>query len=285
MNISTIEYVNKDAYNFKIKKTIYYYDDKIINLTIKLGKDYDDDDDCMNISYKYINGNVISANIPHLLYEPECALKKTLEKGLDIEIMIKTCLEYAYKNNPTISKFEFDDMSHIDCIDEINQLLKPPRKQIKPLNLAFLYIAYHSMTWYENKFNAQMKDPTKYKKYRESLFFLIDEKSKVEYSTFLSICSITDTNMQLYLKNKYINAKTYRDFFNNIPKKERCDILYNWLNNFMTHYIGNTFSTNNWIIDMQNINKRQIGGVNNKNKCLPKNYYIFNYKKIHILFI
>ena len=87
-NTSTIEYVNKDGYNFKIKKTIYYYDDKIINLIIKLGEDYDD---CITISYKYINGNVISGNIPHLLYEPECALKKTLEKGLGIEIMIKTC--------------------------------------------------------------------------------------------------------------------------------------------------------------------------------------------------
>lgn len=51
----------------------------------------------------------------------------------------------------------------------------------------------------------------------------------------------------------------------------------------MKHYSGSTFSVNNWIIDMRYINTRQTGG--NKNKCLPKNYYIFNYKKIHMLAI
>lgn len=167
-NTSTIEYVNKNGYNFKIKLYPFYYDDEIINLTLTFGIDYDD---FITITYKYINGNVISANIQHLLYEPECSLKKTFEKGLDTEIMIKTCLEYAYKTNPTISKFEFDDISHIDCVKEI----KPP--QIKPLNLAFLYIAYHSMTWYEHKFNAQIEDEVNYKLYRDSLYFLTDEKS------------------------------------------------------------------------------------------------------------
>lgn len=274
MNINT-EIINKNGYDFKLKKSIFKYDNKIISQNITLGGEYDD---CISISYIYtIDGKISYAKIPHLLYEPECALNKKLEKGIGTELMIKTCLKYAYKTVNSISIFEFEDMSHIDCIEKNIKNSKPPRNNIKPVNLAYFFIAYHGETWYENKFNAKMKDPIKYKKYRESLDFLTDEKSKVDFREFLIISCINNYDIMEYLKNKYEKSKTYREFFNLIPKKERCEILYTWLNNFMDYYLKNVFSVKEWIIDINDINNinNQKGG-NKKN--IGKNYYIFDYK-------
>ena len=128
----------------------------------------------------------IRVKIPHLFYEPECAVDSFLERGGGTEIMIKTALQYAHKDVPSITIFEFDDDSHIDCIEK-NMSTKPPRKSINPLNLAFFSIAYHDMTWYEARFNAKMINAEKYKQYKQSLQFLKDPTKKESFESFLQI--------------------------------------------------------------------------------------------------
>ena len=202
-----------------------------------------------------------------------------LEKGSGTELMIKTSIRYAYKDVPSIPIFEFDDDSHIDCIEK-NLSKSIPRKQKKPLNLAFFYIVYHDKTWYEARFNAKMIDNEKYKTYRNSLNFLTDPTKKPSFVTFLEIIgeSLESSIEKIpYLETYYNKAATYRDFFQNIPKTKRCEILIIWLNSFMNHYIGHTFSDKGWFIDVNKMDTPQHGG---NSLSLDKKYRIFSYRNI-----
>jgi hypothetical protein len=270
-----MEIIKKGKYTFKIKKNIQEFRERILIHTYKIGGDYDD---CVNISYIYDNNNKpMKAKIPHLLYEPECSIGSNLNRGGGTELMIKTIIEYAHKDVPSINIFEFTDNSHIDCIEK-DLSKSPSRKAIRPLNLAFFSIAYHDYTWYELRFNAEMIDNIKYKNYRKKVSFLTEPKMKPEFSDFLKIIkgSIESIEQISYLEKLYSKSETYRDFFEAIPKSKRCDILFSWLTTFMKYYIGDYFSDKDWFIDVNTMNipkKNNMDGGTYKNM----NYRIYSY--------
>ena len=277
------EIVKSGKYYFKITRNIETYRHMIWVHTYKIGANVVDCDfpDCINISYIYENNKPMKVKIPHLLYEPECAVGTTLETGGGTEIMIKTAIRYAYNDVRTLPNFEFEDNSHIDCIEkDLSKSKAIPRKISKPLNLAYFYIAYHGMTWYEARFNAEMIDNKKYLKYRDSLIFLTDPSKKLSYEKFFSIIAsaLHDIEIIKYLEKLYNNTNTYREFFESIPKSKRCDILYTWLNTFMENYIGSVFSVKEWFINVNtmDIPKNTIGGSLKK----AAHYKIFSYKNI-----
>jgi hypothetical protein len=275
------EIVQSGKYQFKITRNILLRDEIIIVHTYKVGGDYTD---CVNISYFYKNNKPYKVAIPHLLYEPECAISTTLEQGGGSEIMIKIAIRYAYNEVKSLPNFEFQDSSHIDCIDK--DLTKvPPRKTLKPLNLAYFYIAYHGMTWYEARFNAEMKDKIRYKLYRERLEFLVNPVEKPTYEKFRGIIGSTIDSVDLdkYLEKLYNKANTYREFFEAIPKSKRCDVLYPWLNTFIEHYIGDVYSVKDWLINVHTMDNKKstVGGSLKKGR----NYRIFSYIKMHSLAI
>lgn len=285
--------ININGYSFKITENkLLYGGDRIISHTFKIGGDYNN---CISVSYKYdMNNKPISAKIPHALYEPECAIGSKLERGSGTVLMLKTLLQYVHKQLPTITLFEFDDMSHIDCIPRHNKNMSkhsPPRPSLKPLSLSHLSIAYNSKTWYEDKFNATMIDPVKYKKYRETIRFLEQPDKKPDFIQFLQIAQ-PPTDQYDYLESIYNKSNTYREFFNNIPKSNRCTILLPWLVQFMDHYLKDVFSTNGWQIDVTKINTNIKGGSINtkrnttqnttrKQKLYPSNLKIITYKEYH----
>jgi hypothetical protein len=306
------EIITSGKYKFKVTTNIQLYEGRITSHTYKLGGEYrkmlkldaplgvtsafedvmlvqefNTDErsedvikfgtqrygDCINISYKYKNNIPIKAMLPHLLYEPECAVGGFLDITED---MIKTAILYAYNDVKTIPIFEFEDDSNIDCATQ-----SPPRKLTKPLNLAFFHIAYHGSTWYEARFNAKMMDPEKHKKYKKSLEFLTDPSKKPEFKFFLEIIEnkhAEDSPQLINLEKYYNKSLTYRKFFEAIPKEERCNILYEWLDTFMKYYIF--YDNRDWFIDSRRINAAnpsnvQSGGSLSKNLS----YYIFSYKK------
>lgn len=238
----------------EIMQKFQTYNGEIIIHTYKL-------EDYVNISYIYKHNIPLDAKITRLLDESYLDEQET-------ENMIKTAINYAYKHMPTLPIFKFEDNSHI-CCDEIN----PP---YRPLNLAFFYIAYHDKTWYEARFNAKMIDDEKYKTYRNSLCFLTDPAKKPPFIEFLQIIAVSfngSTKIIPYLEMYYNKARTYRDFFNNIPETEHYEILLCWLNTFMNHYIGHTFSDKGWFIDVNNMDC-------DDSLSLDKKYRIFSYRNI-----
>lgn len=220
----------------------------------------------VNISYLYRDNQPISAKITTIDYEPECALNMNLEKGGRTAIMLKTLLCHVYREIPSISVFDFDDMSNIDCIEK-DMSKDPPRKSTKPLSLAYLYMANYSQTWYEKHFDARMANNSMYANYRNEIGFLTDPSKKVDFTFFTDICKMnaTPTRVSAYIKAElskeinnqidvlkplYESSKTYQEFFHKIPIQNRCKILFPWLDTFMNHYLRRVYNTNNWIIDM-----------------------------------
>jgi len=269
------EIIKSGKYKFNVTRNIQIYRDRILIHTYKVGGDFSD---CVNISYLYEDNKPVRVKILHLLYEPECSVGSTLDSGGGTELMIKAAINYAYNDVKTLSNFEFEDNSHIDCV--VKKLNNPlPRKILKPLNLAYFYIAYHGLTWYEARFNAEMIDKTKYKLYKERLKFLTDVSEKISYEKFLSMVGSTFDSVETaaYLEKLYNKAATYREFFENIPKSKRCDILYPWLNTFMENYIGSVFDVKGWVINADAMNGTVLSGGS-----LGKggNYRIFSYRKI-----
>jgi len=282
MSLSSNDVIQTGKYTFRVLKTILKHDERIIAHTYKVGGDYSD---CITISYKYSNNIPISVSMPHLLYEPECAIGSQLERGSGTELLIKSAMLYAYKDVPSLPIFTFDDMSHIDCVEK--DLTKPPpRKPIKPLNLSYFSIAYHGMTWYEARFNAKMIDDAKYTAYKESLTFLTNPEKKLPFKQFLEIAQPSLDQIAI-LEPIYNTSDTYRQLFESIPERIRCDTMYMWLPSFMKHYIGTTFSEKGWKIDVNNMNermpRRRRGGSRKKrvNRSRKVLYRIYNFQESH----
>ena len=270
------EEIKIGKYTFKVTESKLVFGDRIINHSFKIGGEYDN---CISVSYIYQNNIPVAAKIPHALYEPECSLTDTpLEKGHGTILMLKGLLKHVYKKIPVINTFEFDDMSHIDCIEK-DMKKTIPRKPSKPLNLAYFSIAYNSETWYEKYFNATMINKEKYNRYKASLDFLTDENKKESFIRFLEI-SRPQSNQIEYLESFYNKTKTYREFFNAIPKDKRCDMLYGWITTFMEYYLKE-FDTNKWEIDIRNI----MSGGSRKPKRKSKNITLKNriilYRDMH----
>jgi hypothetical protein len=277
----TTEIINVGRYSFKIIENKMAYGDKIISHTFRIGGEYDN---CISISYKYdMENKPISAKIPHALYEPECSIGSNLERGPGTILMLKTLLRYVYKKIPTIKIFEFDDMSHIDCIPK-DVSKPPPRQSLKPLSLSYLSIAYNSNTWYEEHFNAKMRDSIAYNKYREALHFLKKPSAKVEFIEFLQIAQ-APKEQYIYLESIYKTARTYREFFDAIPKEKRCDLLLPWLVEFLNYYLKGIFSTDNWEINVTEMNKIKGGKrkTQRNSKIYGSNYRVINYKEYNMM--
>ncbi len=276
MSSSTIIKVGKNE--FKITESIMKFGDRIISHTFKIGGTYDN---CIGVSYTYNNLNKpTNAKIPHALYEPECSMDSSLEKGSGTILMLKSLLKYVYTIIPSVASFTFDDMSHIDCVEK-DMTQSPPRKPIKPLNLAYFSIAYNGQTWYEKHFNARMVDTAKYNRYRERIRFLTDPTVKVDYVEFLRIAQ-PPPELYSYLEKIYNKSDTYRSFFESIPKAKRCDILYSWLVSFMEYYLKDVFSTNDWVINILTMNNT-IGGANKYNiREYPSKYRLISHRNIHV---
>ncbi len=267
--------IKSGKYSFHVKREIMEYNGTIFARTYQIGGS------CINISYKYSNGTPISVSIPHLLSELECTIGSDLERGSGTEQMIKESIKYAYKDIPSLPIFTFDDNSHIDCIEKSRETT-PPRKLKKPLSLSLFSIAYHGKTWYELRFNAQMIDKNKYNKYREAVKFLTNPQSKVSFIEFLEI-SMPIVSLIQYLESIYTASSTYREFFENIPREKRCDMLYGWLPTFMMHYLRDSFTDKGWEIDARDMHKSpniKRGGYTRKRKHSFK-YRITDHKDIH----
>lgn len=254
--------VKAGKYTFIIKETSYERDGEILFTTIKMGGDYQD---CINVSIDYRNNKPVSAKMPHIMYDEECAynepptiIQKTstinktlLEKGNGSKIMLQSMLTYIKQKYPTLTELKYDDMSSIDCATDTeikNAVNRKRGSNVKPMSLYNLSIAYNGQTWYEKYFNGRMQNAEKYAKYRERVDILLNSKP-VDFNDFIRITNVSK-DLWDELFEYYKSAETYRNFFNAIPKIDRCRLLQSWIDAFMKHNLKGVFSNNDWIIPL-----------------------------------
>lgn len=282
--------VEVNGRTFRIKETKWIHGDRIISHTFKMGGE---DEHCVDATIFYGPDNQPThGKIPYIEHSDGCAIGSTLDRGSGTILMCKTLLKHIHKKYPSVRTFKFDDMSHIECATEEEQKIasRYQRKKgtkVKPLNLYHLSIAYNGCTWYEKYFGARLENADQYRQYQERVRSLTRPEDKVDFITFVQMAMVPKDQFE-YLEKRYEQSSTYREFFESIPKKDRCMILYPWITTFMTEWLGNTFTNTNWVIDITTMpsQRKQQGGRHSTRKnstyYLPKGR-IINYTEKHIV--
>lgn len=273
--------VKVGKYKFQIIDTVLFARGEIYCRNIKIGGiNYND---CVNISIRYDNNEPVSAYIPHIQYDEECSIDIPLDRGVGSVLMIKSVLDYIHKNLPTIHFVSFEDMSNIECGNE-SEIQKKTSKNIKkgtniyPISLYFFSIAFNGETWYEKNFNARQKDMNKHNMYRTKINNLLYlEKTKQELS-FISFIKQAQPPVEIIdeLEKYYTNTSSLGEFFQSIPKADRCRLVRNWIETFMNYHLSDVFDNKNWIIELSNEIKYGGGNITRRKYYCPKGRILRN---------
>jgi hypothetical protein len=290
----TTETIDVGKYRFNIKDNISTNEEGLVyNRNFQIGAKYTD---CVNVSITYdIRGKAISAKIPTLVYNEECSSGVPLDRGEGTILMIKTILRYIKNKIPEINEFVFEDKSNIECATDEEKYQKRKRKPgtyAYPFVLYYFSIAFNCVTWYEKHFNAYQKDLKQHSEYRIRVKELLkDEKIKPSFNEFLLIAQPPMKYLE-ELKSLYEKSNTYGDFFNSIPKDDRCRLVREWLPTFMEHYLKGVFKNKDWVIDVRKMDEKieyctNGGGKTRKkggNRLTKKNKYYCPLGRVRLSF-
>jgi len=259
--------------------------------------------DCVNVSITYNENRPVSASIPHIMYDEECSI---FDRGNGSIIMINTLLHHIQQQIPTITEIHFEDKSNIECATEESKKASRNRKRgtnVYPVPLYYFSIAFNGVTWYEKQFKARQKDMSKHTKYRAQIDYLLNSKlhllsfkspalraemneegdadcafsmrNGVKTNTsFLTFLEISKPPIEIMdeLEQYYNKSDTYGDFFQSMPKKDRCRLVRDWISTFMTHHLKD-FENTGWIIELP-ISLR--GGKKTRKYYCPKGRIVHN---------
>ena len=265
----TEEIIINGKYTFKIiSNPLKNRDGDIYCYNFKIGGKYSD---CVNVSISYDSSkNPIYGKIPTLVYDTECSLTTPLDRGEGTIVMIKTLLRYIKTKIPEINEFIFEDKSNIECGTEDEHHRKRGTYAV-PVALYYFSIAFNGLTWYEKNFNSYQKDIEIHKLYKKRVKDLLETNMKPSFNEFLRIAQ-PPTKYLDEIQKLYDKSTTYKEFFNTIPKNDRCRLVRDWLPTFMEHSLQGVFKNSDWVIDVRIMDKRnQYGGTRKK-----KRYYCPN---------
>ena len=254
MNEPTKTVVIIGKYKFQIIDNTLISNDtgQIYNRSFKIGGNYSD---CISVSIRYHKNQPVYAYIPHAMYDPECSIDVPLERGGSV-IMMKALLHHVHTQLPSITEVVFEDKSNIECATEYEIQTKGSRfrkrgTNVIPIPLYYFSIAFNGKTWYEKYFNARQKDTNKHNAYRERIkhvFESTESKANQSFDEFLEITELTQYIDEI--KKYYDTSDTFGEFFQSMPTSDRCRLVRDWIDNFMTYQFKDVFSNSDWIIDI-----------------------------------
>jgi hypothetical protein len=206
----------------------------------------------INVSVIYENNKPADARMYILLGE---SLNTAISR-------IKTILNYVYSQLPTLTQIKFDDKTYMLCA------------ACKPISLCHFSMAFNCQTWYEKYFNAKLNDDVKYQQYRTEVsefLYSTEFKTKMPFDRFVSLIDKREEEMtEIY--GYYSDANTFNDFFQSIPKQQRCRLVGSWIERFMKIILNNAFSNEDWVIPFPLEMNGGITTTGNKNKKTRKYY-------------
>ena len=236
-------------YIFQITDNTLYAREQIYCRNVRIGSKHTD---CVNVSISYSENQPVSASIP---YDPDCSIDIPLDRGEGSVIMIKTLIDYIHRQIPTIREIHFEDKSNIECATE-NEIQKGSKYRKKgtnvyPIPLYYFSIAFNGETWYEKHFHARQKDMNKHNQYRAKIKEMLYSKELKTNTTFLRFLEIAQPPMEVIDElEPYYNADTFGNFFQSIPKHDRCRLVRDWISIFMSYHLKGVFSNMDWVIDI-----------------------------------
>ena len=238
--------VTAGPYKFQIIDNTLFSRDKteIYGRNFKIGGTYPD---CVNISVIYENNKPVYASMLSTLSDPERLFIRPLDTGGGTIIMTKTLLQYVYEQVPTLTHINFDDNSNIVCATE--EELK--NGTYKHMPLYYFSILFNGQTWYENYFNATQKYEVRHQQYRTRVtefLYSPEFKTNIQFDRFVALFGKREEEEMTELYQYYNNANNFNDFFQSIPKPDRCRLVGPWIKQFMKFILNDAFYNENWVI-------------------------------------
>lgn len=170
-----------------------------------------------------------------------------------------------------IKHLTLSDQSQIPC----NR--KDPFDQ---LDLLLYSVAMYGETWYERFYNAYMKKPSDYERYKREVAHYISPEFKrtYDFETFYQyIMNMKNPFTTKIIDPQYETVKAYYDssdtfpkFFKKlntiIPRKDKCRFYNTWLTTFIS---TNVHISRDWVIDLYST-KIKRGGTRSLRKRVRK---------------
>jgi hypothetical protein len=220
---------------------------------------------CVNISVPKKESNN-TAIISYTESKDGCTIDGAKIKGDATRQMILLGITIARELSPHITHIDLDDMSHFYC--------KLPDEGVKKVPLHCFFFAFHGKTWYEEKFNAIIKNEELWRKYEIAKMNMTEPSKKPAAFYFLN------DSLNKILQPIFTQSVTWRDFFDRIDivyGKNKCVIVYPWLREVLSTYIFDNYlfieglkltiainDENTPMIRYYQVNKERGGGRNRK---------------------
>ncbi len=175
--------------------------------------------------------------------DKSCTTDRHIIKGDATTEMLQLGFTLAREIAPYAKYVTLEDMSYIYCDTPDGR---------KKMSLPPYYIAFHDKTWYDDKFNAVMKNETNYKSYKDA----IGNMYKAEFKS--KVFNFGNSTIKELLYPLYDASSNWKEFFLSIKKKfgkKTCVMMYPWLNSAMNNiFKGNQiFVGQEWIISLNEL--------------------------------
>ena len=184
-------------------------------------------------------------------------------------ILRNALFQYVREKIPSITEIRLDDNTNFESTENSKLDQMDVNRFTIPISFYYFSIAFNGKTWYEYHFGARLQNPEKHEAYRKKVDWFLHSKelkSSMEYTKFLNIssCYFLQKNFRSTLEienpfetidklEPYYNdpsAVTFGDFFQLIPKQDRCSLVGGWIYMVMRHFFDDVFSNRDWVIDI-----------------------------------
>ena len=166
-----------------------------------------------------------------------CHKEELYELSLDsYSINMKAVCERVQQELPQIKEIRFDDHSNIDGF----------------IPLYYFSLAFNGETWYEKHFQARQRDTSKHTRYRTKIHEILHFtalKTSISFVAFLEMIHPSSIIAE-ELHPFYIRSSTFGEFFQSIPKEQRCRLVGDWISTFMIQHLKGIFHNTDWVIDL-----------------------------------
>lgn len=235
------------------------------------------DEACVTISVFFpAKDSFVDSSIASLIlvkYYEKCSEGKALQQGEGTVDMINTSMSFVKQTCTFIKEFKLNDASTKKCDDG------------SVISLPYFYITQKSMTWYEGRFGAYLKEPF-YTNYKNTVE-LIMNNTLPTFNIFVAnhIGNKLSISVINEIKNVYNEGDTLHTFFTKLYSKYdkalTCILLQPWIDTFMSNVgLQKYITQSDWFISVSNIpvykfalNKStyRVNTFNNSRKRQPWN--------------
>ena len=209
------------------------------------------------------------AHLDGISFNSLCSINGDLQRGDGTKDMIRTGLTFIFIKFPWLKGIKFVDASRVECLSSISST---SNKKPTELKLHSLELAKCGATWYSKNFNAFPDKKRDCNTLKNAPVLLNDTFVKYHrnFAAFYKIYISPKTSLTslqiLNLKETFDGSNSFQSWIKKILKHPnlKCDVLLNWLNDFVYSLVDLHIDHMMWIIKNKKLNNITFTEIKSK---------------------